>query len=238
MTDDETEGRKGLGLAAMLIGAVVVLGIILGGLALFSGNDDPEPTPSPTTSTPTAQSDSDSVCGLDGHEKSGTLNKAPDAEWRLIGTMAAPRVEKAGPGQLDEGGFGSCYARTREGALLAAANFVALSAVEEHQGKAYEQLVAPGPGRDRLIEAVKAGEVEQAPESDRFQIAGFRMNRYTDTDSTITLVIQSDGRHFSSDLELRWVDGDWKVLANDDGTTARGTQELPDLGGFIPWSGA
>ena len=82
MTDDETEGRKGLGLAAMLIGAVVVLGIILGGLALFSGNDDPEPTPSPTTSTPTAQSDSDSVCGLDGHEKSGTLNKAPDAEGR------------------------------------------------------------------------------------------------------------------------------------------------------------
>lgn len=237
MTDDET-GRRGLGLAAMVVGAVIVLGLILGGIALLGSNDDPDPAPTTTSSAPTPQSDSDSVCGLKGHETSGTLNRAPEAEWQLVGTMAAPRSEQAGPGESGEGGFASCYARTREGVLLAAANFVALSAVEEHQSDAYTKLVAPGPGRELLLEAVEAGEVEQAPEGDRFQIAGFRMSRYTDSESTVTLVIQSDGRYFSSDLEMRWVDGEWKVLANDDGTTARGTQEVPDLGGFIPWSGA
>lgn len=135
-------------------------------------------------------------------------------------------------------GFASCYARTNEGALLSACNFAALSATEEHQPKAYEHLVVPGPGRDKLLVAVKAGEIEQVPEGARFQIAGFRMDRYTGDWATITLALEDDGRYFAVGMDLQWVDGDWKIVANDDGTTSWGSAEIPNLASFVPWAGA
>lgn len=52
------------------------------------------------------QGDKASMCGLKGHETSGTLTKAPQAEWVLVGTTAAPRVEGAGPGMIEDDGFG------------------------------------------------------------------------------------------------------------------------------------
>lgn len=238
MTDDEN-GRRGLGLAAMVIGAVVVLGLILGGIALLGGNDDPDPAPTTTSSAPTAQSDSDSVCGLKGHETSGTLNRAPEADWQLVNKIAVPTVEGSGPGTVEDDGFRYCYARTPEGALLFSANFLAMGSDPRFEERLVEHLLAPGPGRERAQTA--AGQGRGDAEDSGVQVAGFRMKNYTDEEATVDVLMQvvsgGGSAYAYQQFDLRWTDGDWRLITADDGGPRSDPQPVPDAAGFIPWSG-
>ncbi len=246
MTNDEsTEKEKSLPwslvAAGLVVGVIVALGILLSVRAVMS-DDDVDGTASSASSSSPASSPSaeggDSVCGLPGHETSGEVNKAPKAQWRLVGTMAAPEVEKVGPGKIEDDGFGYCFAHTPEGAVLSAANIFPLTATHDMQAKAYDKLLVPGPGRDVLMKAAKDGTAEEVPSSERLQIAAFRLTRYTGAEANLDLVSKSGGRYFSTPFQLQWSGGDWKAVANDDGSMPGQTKEVPDLSGYIAWSGA
>lgn len=240
--DDSTEEKSvpwTLLIAGLIVALIVAMGVVLSVRGLMGDDEEAAPPPSSSSSSSTQpEGDAKSVCGLPGHETSGTVNRAPDAEWRLIGSIAAPHVEKVGPGKIDDDGFGYCYAHTPEGAVVAAANVFPQSSISKFQAKTYDKQLVPGPGRDVAMKAVEDGTAEGIPSDERLQIAGFRLSRYTGDEAEVEVVTASEGRYFTGPIRLQWSGGDWKMIVNDDGSLSGESTEIPDLSGYIAWSGA
>jgi hypothetical protein len=227
-------------LSVLVVGVIALCAVVVLISNLMGGDDESqsEATPSATstaTAAPSAAADPDpSVCGLDDYETSNTLSSAPDANWELVGTVAAPtEPDGAGPGLVESSGFRSCYAHTGEGALFAATNFVALG-TDETMADKLTSLVAPGEGR----EAVQSGGATSSS-SFRAQVAGFTIGSYDGTNAVVDLAINySDGQLVSLPIKLLWSDGDWKVVLSADGSLPIAPAPLESLGGYIPWAGA
>jgi hypothetical protein len=218
-------------LVAVALAAVVVLVTTL-------GRDDSDPSASPTAPpsvAPTSDAANASVCGLDGYEETDTLDQAPENDWELVGTVAAPTdPDGAGPGLVEQDGFRSCYAHTAEGALFAAVSYVAVNSDVRNTPRLYE-LLASGPIRDRLQASPPPGD----PSSSRLQVAGFKINRYSPDESIVDVawkVTSEGGTLVSVPTILKWESGDWKIYFSD-GSLSFAPTALDNLGGYIPWSG-
>ena len=227
--------------SAVVVAAIVVLGLVLSLTNLFGGKTEPTPTapaPSPSitaTAAPTAQ-DEASVCGLDAVEMSGTVTTPPTATWALVGTTAAPSIKGEGPGKIDDDGYRSCYARTPTGALVAAANYAAIGSYAPLRARFYEEATVPGPGRDALLKKPITGAGEGGT---RVQIAGFRILRYDGDQADVDVAFRtSNGAVGAMVLNLQWSGGDWKIRVADDGTELSPVVQLPSLSGYTLWAGA
>ncbi len=227
---------RGFIVAAAVVGLIAVIAVIALIAGLFNGDDDatpPTPTASPAETTAPVTGGDPSVCGLTALEDSSSLTTAPENTWELVGTMAAPTEAEVGPGAIDDG-LRSCFARTAEGALFAAVNFVA-TGTDATLGPRLIDLVAPGPGRDALKDQDAAG----GSSSLRAQVAGFKVAGYTADSATIDLALNySDGSLVSVPLKLQWAEGDWKVEMTASGDLPLAPAGLQNLGGYTPWSGA
>lgn len=227
---------KGFVIAATVVAAIVLAAIVILITSLLRGGENTaDPTPAPTSSTTTAPAEGDpSVCGLEAFEETSSLNAAPDNEWELVGTVAAPTASGVGPGEVDPEGFRTCFARTAEGALFAAVNFVA-SGTDATLGPRLIDLVAPGPGRDSLDSQGSGGSAANL----RAQVAGFKIAAYSADAATVDLALNySGGELVSVPLKLVWVEGDWKIVVTDTGDLSLAPAELSNLGGYTPWAGA
>lgn len=230
--------RKGFIAAAVVVGIIFLAAIIVLVTTFLGSPKDETPSTTAPTSSPNSSSSPDpaedpSVCGLKAFETDDTLNGAPDVEWELVGTVAAPSSESAGPGSIDKG-FRTCYAHTAEGALVMASNFLAMGS-DATLGDRLLELVAPGPGRDAL--ASELG--NSSSSSTRAQIAGFAIGAYSEDAATVDLAMNySDGTLISIPLKLLWVEGDWKVELTAAGEYPLAPVQLDNLGGYTPWSGA
>ena len=228
--------RRGFILAAAVIAVIILAAIIVAVTSLSRGSTNPTTaptTPAPSTS-PTGDAADASICGLPGFETESTLTSAPETDWELVGTVAAPTdPTESGPGVIDDAGFRSCYAHTAKGALYAAANFAAMGS-DATFGPRLVELVAPGPGRDEL-----ASEPITSSSPTRAQIAGYSIGAYSSDAVTVDLVLNyADGRLVSIPLKLVWAEGDWKILLTATGDFPLAPAELENLGGYTPWSGA
>ncbi|TFC56814.1 MULTISPECIES: hypothetical protein [Cryobacterium] len=225
-------------LSMVIVAVIALLAVIVLVSNLLGGKDETAPTASPLPSTTAVPVDSDpSSCGLEGYETTASLTDAPDTTWTLVGTVAAPSdPEGSGPGVTDSSGFRSCYAHTAEGALFAAANYVALGTDATMYDK-MSALVAPGPGRDALIAMTEGA--DSGASSDRAQVAGFAINSFDEKAATVDLALNyNDGQMVSLPIKLVWSAGDWKIVVADDGSMPIAPAALNGLGGYTPWSGA
>ena len=228
---------RGFIVAAIVVGAIVLAAIVVLVTSLLGGGDNhADPTPAPTTSMSADPGSADpSVCGLEGFEETNSLTTAPGNEWELVGTVAAPTDAKGtGPGTIDDG-FRSCYAHTAEGALFAAVNYVALASDSRNVPRLPE-LVEPGPGRDAALAAGGSG----GSSSTRLQVAGFQINSYSAEEAVVDIawnVTSSGSALVSMPVVLHWVDGDWKIVLDDNGQPPFAASPLENLGGYIPWAG-
>lgn len=189
----------------------------------------------PTTAPPSPRP---SVCGLTAEADSGTLTRAPETGWELVGTVAAPSVEGMGPGAVEDG-LRTCYARTPTGALLAAANVAAMGSNATLVERMTAEMTAEGPGREAALERIADEGAPAVPGAVRYQIRGFRLLDYSGTEASVDLALGVDGGLTGSFvLDLRWEDGDWKVVLTDDGGLGSLPAPVPDLTGYTLWSGA
>lgn len=248
MASDDSEQnpytRPGFVAAAIVVALVVILAAVLGYRAVAEP-DDPDPTTPPTSSAPAATAaptespsapGGESVCGLEPVELDGTLTAAPDTEWELVGTTAAPSVEDHGPGEVEEDGFRYCYSQTPTGAVLAAANTAAIGSDPELAAKSVE-LLAEGPGKDVAAEQAEA--VAGGSAGGTVQVAGFRFLNYTGTSAKVDLAFRlSTGELVSQPFDLVWEAGDWKLRTADEGQLLSGITQIPDLTGYVLWAGA
>lgn len=235
---DEDGGRSKTFMAAVgIVGAIVALGVALSIANLV--DDDPvapQASSSPSSSTPpeTASTESASMCGLTDVQETGTVNLAPAAEWALVGTTAAPAIKGQGPGKVETDGFRSCYARTPTGALLAASNLTAMGSTPDLGKRATKDLTVPGPGRDVALAAPSGS----SSSSVRIQIAAFRLLRYDGKTADVDMALRtSTGAIGAQVFNLRWHDGDWKVVLADSGDLKTPLAQIPSLSGYVLWSG-
>lgn len=241
MTTTEPRGpfaKRGFILAAIVVGVIGLVAVVVLIVSLTrapSPNAEPSTTPSapPPSGEPTAGNES--ICGLSGFETENNLRSAPETDWELVGTVAAPTDPTgAGPGDIDDG-LRTCYAHTAEGALYMAVNYVAMGT----DALLYDRLpalVAPGPGRDALEDAANDGPSDS---STRAQVAGYTINGYSAQSVTVDLaLLYSGGQLLSLPLKLVWAEGDWKVQMTDTGELPVAPAPIDNLGGYTPWSGA
>lgn len=225
-----------------LAGAVVVLLLTAAGVWLAvsgpgrSGRPQTAPVTGPSggSSVPAVGR---SVCGLpEGDQTPPAV--APATHWVLVGTIAAPHdPATAGPAKSSDG-LGVCYASTPTGALYAAANFLAATSDPALRLPAAQTLTAQGPGRDELVRLLQAGQVGGSGSG--LQISGFQFLGYTPrTSAVVDLDLTYQGKDAHLPLQLRWEDGEWKVVVPPTGRPFDDVQALPSgNAGYVHWQGA
>lgn len=194
-------------------------------------------TPGPAQPGQTGEATS-SVCGLPDGDQT-VPEAAPVTDWRNVEQLTLPVSPTTfGPGQ-ETNGIYSCYGRNPSGAVMAAAMDLALdgsSSVDQveyvraryvHQGH-YERLLADAQAGAAQAETSMAGE-----------LAGFRVLDYSKDRASVEVVArilegELADRLLSVRYELRWVDGDWRMVAP---ATDISTMSAPSsLAGYVEWS--
>lgn len=228
--------QRGFVLAAAFIALVVLAGVGLL-IAGTSGNDDPTDNDASqggraTARTP-AKDPNASICGLPAGSQQVPA-AAPDAEWELVGTIAAPTAPQTiGPG-IEQGKRRLCFAHSPTGALFAAVNFIALAGRSPNDTELMRELTVASAARDELL---RQG-AEASDPAFRMQVAGFRLE-YSSNETTVDLAFRTSegGTLIHVALPLRWQRGDWKALV----ATAQApfvVEQLQNLSAYVPWSGA
>lgn len=264
-SQDETRDERSSFARPGFIGAgVLVAALVAAGAWLsITGGTDPAQAPAPAatslsptaTEVPSASSQppaatstveagpaaaSDSVCGLAGDERTGTLDRAPaGVSWAFEGRSAYPLSAAAGPGRQDPAGWRSCFARTPEGAVTAAAYFLAIGNSSDYARKKswaqYGLAASPIPEPQRVQAAIGS---DSSPGS-RVDLLGFRLLSYSGAEAQVELAMRislpNGTSYYAAVFPLRWEDGDWKVFFAQQ-EDPFGLVQLPDLAGYVPWS--
>lgn len=247
--DDETTQqspfrRPGWIIAAVVVGLLIVGAVVVWIVSSVSSSGDPEPAPTPSGSSTSAPAPSEgaaggsSVCGLDLVEMSGTLDTAPPTTWDYAGTTPFPVSDEFGPADTTDSGIKMCFARTPEGAALAASVGMGYLMNPDTIWPWREYALAAGPIRDQTL-----GSRTPAPEVSsevRSEVTAFRLLSY-DGDSArvdvgVTVTGNGNTAYLSVVMPLVWEDGDWKVNYSESDLTDRPAQ-LPNLAGYIYWEG-
>ena len=229
--------QRGFVAAAAFLGIVIVAAV---GILLINPGDssDPRggaPPANGSNGKPAAGSDpAASVCGLAPGSQQ-VPQTPPEAQWELVGTIAAPKSRAIGPGRKERV-LRSCYAHSPTGALFAAANFIAVASVANTDDAVIRALTADTPARDALPDDATG------QSGTRAQIAGFRIVGAARDETTVELafnVSSQDGRRgvVGMSLPMRWQEGDWKFVVAG-GSDPYNTQALDSTSGFVPWGGA
>ena len=229
--------QRGFVIAAVFVGGLVLVGLVLL-LVDPGGNDDSNGQRShnaPAATIPARKDPNASVCGLPAGSQQ-VPGVPPEAQWELVGTIAAPTEPKTiGPG-IKQGKRRLCFAHSPTGALFAAVNFVAATQAANGDPAILRELTAQGAARDKSIE--QAGSGSGYDSSGGVQVAGFRVSTYTADETTIDLAFTVRDKGYARlPLSLRWERDDWKiVIATPEGPYA-GFESLENLSGYVPWSG-
>lgn len=234
--------RERLGRAWTVTAAVIVALIVLAGVVIVLVTRDDEQAPPaafPPSTAPTQPGPSAA-----GGERPAVDQALPAAAptgvtWSLFQGVALPSHPTAGPTRV-AGPVHASYAHTPTGALLAAKQIGARYLVTPGDGwrQVVERQVVPGSGRDAFVQARAKVTTDNVPAGTYGQTAGFRFVTYTPDVAVIHFATRfSNGTLQVTTSTVRWLDGDWKLQLQPDGSASPTAQRVDSLAGFIPWSG-
>ena len=199
--------------ALALVGTVT--GVALTGAG--SPTSEPAPVPPPFASV-------ESACGLEGSE--GTEG-AISVTWTDVAGRPLPTSRTDGPGVQTERGPWSCYARTEAGAVLAGYVIAMRVGLADDRAAVIREQTLPGPGQDVLLASVPNSSEVVTPR-------GFAVAAYSSEASTIRYRLSTAAGEYSCTTDVRWSDGDWRLVVGNDGSTSSGCERgAPDK--FTPW---
>jgi hypothetical protein len=213
-----------------LVAALVVVGLIVtGGLyALFGGKSEPAAFSGPAVAVaPAPDAPGDGSCNFpDAAVDPGPTTIAPtDVGWTLAGAMATPSAPSAGP-LVTVDGISSCFARTPQGALLAAANWATgMNNPGVNRLAMFQARIAHTGGFDQMLtqfEALEAAPAGDGAAAEVAQIAAFRMLFFDPSHAEMELVFKGtygpgQGYLASTVYVLVWENDDWKIAPVLDG---------------------
>ncbi|MBD8535647.1 hypothetical protein [Plantibacter sp. CFBP 13570] len=216
-----------------VVGVIAVTGLAVGGVQLMRGTGVAPPASGQGAAPGQAVVPVGDGCSNQPAVTEGTVSAAPETTWAYLGRVAVPTSPQAGPFETADDGFPSCFAHTPEGALLYAANMVAVSSDRPVASANAEQMYAESP---RKAEVVKTEQENSTPNTAAaLSLAGFRVLHYDGDMAAIDTAWRVGPTLLSSVyFEVRWENGDWRIVP----PAADGSSivQLPNLGGYIPWS--
>jgi hypothetical protein len=219
-------------------GVFLVLLLVMGGVLVLTRGDDGSRATGPARQQSGTIATGGSVCGMPIGNADPVVGP-PRATWKLVGTIAAPSAEKVGPGLL-EGHDRRCFAHSPIGATFAAANLLAMFSLPRGSLSSTATLRHFVPNRAREVNAKQpAAPVDP---TGRLQLAGFKTTAVDRDNVTVTLAVRVNTSQFGAivawEAPMQWMaPGDWRLrLLSVEEPFSGGA--IPDLDGFIPWSGA
>lgn len=243
--DIEAEVRRRTRRIALIATAVVAAALaVMGGLALWGGGDG----------SPPPDASSSSVASTDGFGSPlGQTRSSTDdigtVTWVDVRGMALPVSARYGPARVAEGRAWG-FARNQFGAVMAATHIAvradAIVGPRVYRPTIEEQVI--GTDVDDLASNVDI-EYEQrraeagVPASDPLpgthaSLAGYRVESYTDQAAFLRLLIASPGPNAQGTvyvdfrIEVRWSDGDWRLVAPPGGRWQNATGQAPSTNGY------
>jgi len=241
---DENPTRKPwFVICGVLVALLVAVALVL--MLLPSGDDrqasEATATTAPSTAPSAAPAGDESICGLDA-TGGATLTKAPkDLTWKPIRSLYLPSSKTHGPGVVDETSqVRSCFARTPEGALLAATSMLGASADPDVLVASIKDRGVDSPGK-----TVALGKAQQRASSGDstvppMEVAGFRVLSFTKDAATVEVVFAidtgSEKVYQTMGADMVWQDGDWKFVFADDGSGGPTGARVSDLSNYVKWS--
>ena len=209
----------------LLAASAVVL--VLGLLAIFAvvrwtRSDQPQVAAPTAAPAPVVES----ACGLTGTPGEGTAG-ATAATWTSVAERPLPTSTTDGPGRRDAHGAWACFTRTPSGAVLAAYVIPLRTGIADDWKAVVREQTIPGPGRDVLLASVpNAGELVTP--------RGFYVAAYSPAAATVRYRLSTPAGEYTCTTDVRWSDGDWRLVVGDDGSTSSGcVRGVPDT--FTPW---
>jgi hypothetical protein len=233
--------RVALGVGALAVAVLLVaVGVLLG---RSGGHDDSPAAPAPAPSRPAATS---------------TAVPSPAVSWvddysfyEIPGGQRVPRSASAGPSHLtDRGALASGFAHSPQGAVMAAVNIVARTnwALGRPIWEPTITRQVVGAWQPALLaNARRLGRVDVPPPGQRVpdtedHVAGFDVLSYTSDTARIRWLISGvdeSGSVLYSAVpgEVDWADGDWRLVAPQDGSWANTGELVSGTGGFVLFPG-
>ncbi|MBA3807752.1 MAG: hypothetical protein H0X28_05075 [Solirubrobacterales bacterium] len=233
--------------AGALVGIILVLGLVLAvtGTGSGSGGHNATGLPKSEATTPPApgvKNAQASICGLPAGDQS-VPNAAPtNTTWTLIGTVAAPQAPQTIGPKITAHSVHTCFAHSPLGALYAAVNFVASTSAPSERAAAARYLTAAGRARELSLARERHQPGGSANEGGGgLQVAGFVFTTYSASSAVLDLALRlATGNrtgYVHLPLAMHWQDGDWKYVIPETGEPFGALQRVPDLSGYIAWSG-
>lgn len=179
-------------------------------------------------------------CRTDDSDTAVPTAAPPDVQWRPVGAMKVPVSKAAGPVRAD-GPLLWCFARTPQGAALAAQVIVAQMNGTDWRAIAGQQLVQ-SRARDFYV-ALHSDTSDPAGEPVP-AFAGFAVRSYSPDGAVVKLLLNTGGSasanvlsssFVSTSVTLLWQDGDWKVLPTSSATVSTSWKTASGNTGFVLW---
>jgi hypothetical protein len=151
----------------------------------------------------------------------------PWARWGTVGSMQVPQNPAMYGPQRTDGVWNTCFAHNPSGALLAAMNFYGESTTGEPEATVMRRYAVGAPA--------DLGNNAGLDSSGPVQLAGYRYDSYTPSQSQVSLVFRGpQGKEAAVITTMVWQGGDWKYVFPAGGTPSY--QVLADLTGYVAWT--
>jgi hypothetical protein len=164
----------------------------------------------------------------------------PGLHWVTVRGYRLPVSAQAGPRDTS-GGLASGFADSPAGALLAAINIASRTAWEFGPGifQPTIEFQVTGPYASQMLSAdLDAWGADQATLpgiAEYAQCVAYQWAGYTPSDATADLVVTAPGTsiYVASQIQVQWINGDWRVLAPPGGDWDNSSVQIPSLNGYL-----
>lgn len=240
--DDDSEPywrQRGWQMSAGFIALVVVMGALVAltssGSGSGGGTARAKASKGPLSDTAKLVNGRPKDCATDDSAGDALPTAVPtDITWRTLGIVQVPVSSSAGPTRF-QGALWWCFAHTPTGAALAA-TVIPTQMSEPGWRTVTAQQVVSGKGRE-MFEFLRSQTTDTVRRSDgsSSSYVGFDVLSYTSTAATVALLIKGSEGFLTTSVEMRWSDGDWKVLAGSDGSLTSGLTTVQNAGRYLVW---
>ncbi|PPK93162.1 hypothetical protein CLV92_11179 [Kineococcus xinjiangensis] len=225
-------------LAAAVVAALAVTGVVImvmGSWRADAADAAGVPAPVAVETAATSPARNTPGCSLPAGDPVLPHTAPAGSRWVPAGGMTVPEAPRThGPAVVAPSGFRSCYAASPTGALHAAVGAWAATT-----GPALQDLAAgaaEGHGRDALQRRLGEGSAPVGPPP--LTVVGFTFGECDARACTVDVAFETAaGQPVHALVPLAREREDWRVLLPPDGDLAGTLRRLPDLAGFIPWTG-
>lgn len=229
--------------------AVLIVTLLTGLMTIALSDDEPAAEPQQAGAAPASLPQLPPLPPLEAcpeqPEPDGTEPRSAPYEvsWSTYHGLGIPFSSTAGP-HAAEGDVARCFARTPAGAIVAALQISARYSLADDWRPVLEFQVAPGHERDsaarRMAErsaAKGAEEIEDADPDEFMQVAGYQVISFSADAAAIRVARGSvdRGTAIATIYTVEWIDGDWRLRIQPNGSSTSATQSLKSLAGFTPW---